>query len=103
MHLCYIDIAKAYDSVNCRILWSTLSSMGIGGQCGQFLQSLKALYTGDSVVSSVNGLSTRPVFLQRGLRQGCSLSPLLFALYISEIGRDLALSPLGFPLGGQVV
>ena len=100
VHLCYIDIAKAYDSVNRRILWSKLSSMGIGGQ---FLQSLKALYTGDSVVSSVNGISTRPVYLQRGLRQGCSLSPLLFALYISEIGKELALSPLGFQLGGQVV
>ena len=100
VHLCYIDITKAYDSVNRDILWDKLSSVGFGGQ---FLQSLKALYTEDSLVCTVNGISTGQVFPQRGLRQGCSLSPLLFALYISEIGKDLSLSTVGFKLGNQVV
>ena len=39
---------------------------------------------------------------QSTFRQGCSLSPLLFVLYISEIGKELGLFPLGFHLGGQV-
>ena len=100
VHLCYVDITKAYDSVNRNILWTKLASMGFGGQ---FLQSLKSLYTGDSLVCTVNGVSTGQVYPQRGLRQGCSLSPLLFALYISEIGKDLSTSTLGFPLGGMTV
>ena len=97
VHLCYIDISKAYDSVNRSILWNKLVKMGFGGE---FLGCLKALYNGDSVDSVVNGISTRPVFLRRGLRQGCSLSPLLFALYICEIGSDLTNSSEGFDLGG---
>ena len=40
VHLCYVDITKAYDSVNRSILWTKLASLGFGGQ---FLQSLKAL------------------------------------------------------------
>ena len=71
--------------------------MGFGSS---FLGCLKALYAGDSVDCVVNGISTRPVFLRRGLRQGCSLSPLLFALYISDIGSDLTRSQEGFSLGG---
>ena len=97
VHLCYVDVVKAYDSVNRNILWRKLSKMGFGGD---FLGCLQALYTGDSVDSVVNGVSTRPVYLGRGLRQGCSLSPLLFALYISEIGSDISQSSEGFNLGG---
>ena len=100
IHLLYVDISKAYDSVNRRILWSKLAVMGFKGE---FLNTLKSLYNGDSVDSVVNGLSTRPIFLRRGLRQGCSLSPLLFALYISQIGSDLSACDVGFQLGGMTV
>ena len=95
--LCYIDVSKAYDSINRRILWKLLESMGFGGD---FLHCLQALYCEDSVDTVVNGISTRPVYLGRGLRQGCSLSPLLFALYISRIGSALTSSTEGFALGG---
>ena len=96
LHLTFLDISKAYDSVNRDILWKKLYSLGIKGE---FLSSLKSLYTDDCIDCEVNGLITRPVFLRRGLRQGCSLSPLLFALYISDVGNDIMVSQLGFNLG----
>ena len=71
----FMDISKAYDSVDRRILWKRLFSLGIRDQ---FLNTLKSLYTGDNVDCLVNGIATRPIFLKRGLRQGCSLSPMLF-------------------------
>ena len=97
VHLCYVDISKAYDTVNREILWKRLAALGFHGE---FLNCLRALYDGDSLVSVVNGISTKPVYPKRGLRQGCSLSPLLFALYISDIGSDIAASSEGFQLGG---
>ena len=96
VHLGFIDLTKAYDMVDRSILWDKMSSFGFGGQ---FLSTLKAIYTGDSVQAVVNGVSTRPVYLRRGLRQGCSLSPMLFALYIAEMGQDITLSCEGFRLG----
>ena len=51
----------------------------------------------------VNGMTTRPIYLGRGLRQGCSLSPLLFALYIAEMGEALNLSSEGFRVGRVIV
>ena len=96
VHMSFIDVTKAYDSVNRDILWKKLSSLGISGD---YLATLKSLYTDDSVDCLVNGLTTRPIFLRRGLRQGCALSPLLFALYIMDVGNDINMSQLGFQIG----
>ena len=100
VHMAFLDISKAYDSINREKLWSRMSSLGFGGQ---FLASIKSIYTNDCVVSTVNGLQTRPVFLRRGLRQGCSLSPMLFNIYIMEMGNDITVSNEGFNVGGICV
>ena len=95
VNLAFLDIQKAYDSVQRDILWEKLAKMGIGGQ---FLESLKSLYRGDYVVSDVNGIPTKPCYLGRGLRQGCSLSPILFALFVAEMSMELHLSSLGIKM-----
>ena len=51
-----------------------------------------------SLTTSVGGRRTREIFLSRGVRQGCSLSPLLFALYISDLGHELSSSGEGFDI-----
>ena len=90
--LAFLDLAKAYDSVCRDTLWKKLAKMGFGGE---FLESLKSLYKGDFVTCEANGVTSKPVFLRRGLRQGCSLSPMLFALYVSDMSKDLHASNLG--------
>ena len=95
IHLSFIDLQKAYDSVCRETLWKKLSKLGFGGQ---FLESLKSLYKGDYVTCEANGVTTSPVYLGRGLRQGCSLSPILFCLYVVDMSRDLIASNLGFKM-----
>ena len=99
-HLGFIDVCKAYDSINREILWQKLANLGINGD---FLSTLQSLYTDDCVDCVVNGVTTRPIFLRRGLRQGCALSPLLFALYIMDVGNDISMSNLGFMVGSICV
>ena len=99
VNLGFLDVSKAYDSVNREILWRKLALLGISGK---FLDMLKSMYSGDSVDTVVNGVCTRSVFLRRGLRQGCSLSPILFSIYISDIGHDLSLAGEGFLLGDSL-
>ena len=95
VHLAFLDLLKAYDSVDRPTLWRKLTEMGFGGK---FLRCLQALYEGDHVTCQVGGLTTKPVFLGRGLRQGCSLSPLLFALYVAGLGQDLSMQTQGVKL-----
>ena len=99
-HMAFIDLTKAYDMVDRSILWNKMKGFGFGGD---FLSSLKSIYSGDSVQAVVNGVSTRPVYLRRGLRQGCSLSPMLFALYMADMGQAITLSSEGFRVGNVVV
>ena len=41
--------------------------------------------------------------VEEGLKQGCSLSPVLFALYLAELGERLVQSGLGAKIGDVVV
>ena len=95
VNLAFLDLQKAYDSVSRETLWKKMAKFGFSTQ---FIKSIQCLYDGDFVTSDVNGITTSPVFLGRGLRQGCSLSPILFALYVSDMSRDLHDSKLGFTL-----
>ena len=94
-HLAFLDLQKAYDSVDRSVLWAKLRKLGFGGK---FLESIKSMYSGDYVTCESNGVTTNPVYLRRGLRQGCSLSPMLFALYIVDMSRDLVASRQGVTL-----
>ena len=100
VHLAYLDLKKAYDTVNREELWKRMRKMGFGGS---FLSGIQALYVDDSIVTEVNGERTQPLYLGRGLRQGCSLSPCLFALYMVDWGKELEEAEVGFKLGRIVV
>jgi len=73
------------------------------GFSGQFLRTLQSMYNNDFVTCQANGVTTRPVYLGRGLRQGCSLSPMLFALYVAEMGHELTCSGYGVKLFKVIV
>ena len=92
VHVSFLDLQKAYDSISRPVLWSKMRKLGFGGK---FLDSIISMYQGDYVTNRSNGVTTDPVFLGRGLRQGCSLSPILFAIYVVDMSRDLAASNIG--------
>ena len=76
-----LDQEKAFDRVDHQFLMRVLSKFGFGPTfCGWV-----SLFYRD-VFSRVicNGQLTSPIFLGRGVRQGCPLSPLLYVL-VSEV------------------
>ncbi|KAH9245606.1 hypothetical protein BASA81_016898 [Batrachochytrium salamandrivorans] len=81
-HVLFIDIQKAFDTVPVGALLWKLQNMGFPRRTLAFL---KALYTSSSARARAGSLLSDPFPVQRGVRQGCPLSGLLFNLFINDI------------------
>ena len=83
LFLCFIDLQKAYDSVDHTILWQVLARFGVPPQMidviRQFHDGMKACVRND------DGRCTEWFEVAQGLRQGCVLSPLMFNIFFAVI------------------
>ena len=100
LYLCFVDFRKAFDSVNHKILLNKLATYGISGN---FLNIISSLYSKvKSCVRGKNGL-TDLFPCSRGVRQGCVLSPILFALFLNDLSSRIAESSAGVPFGDDTI
>ena len=87
VHIAFIDVKVAYDSVLHPLLFKRCMDKGVGGR---FLAALQSVYQGASSRVCVNGDLLEPVPLLRGVLQGNPLSPLLFNIYLDGVIGDLS-------------
>ena len=85
-----LDFRKAFDNVSHDFLFKTLSNFGFGPD---FIKWVKLLYTDVKSQVLANGFITKPFSIQRGVRQGCGLSPLLFVLVVEVLGNMIRNNP----------
>uniref|UniRef100_A0A8C5R1L2 Reverse transcriptase domain-containing protein n=1 Tax=Leptobrachium leishanense TaxID=445787 RepID=A0A8C5R1L2_9ANUR len=85
------DAEKAFD----RVLWPfmklTLAKFGLDAT---FLSWIDAIYDNPTARVRVNGALTDSFQVRNGTRQGCPLSPLLFALTLEPLLSSIRLNPL---------
>ena len=80
-----IDLTKAYDSVPLSKLWQVLQESKINKK---LIKGIKTLYEGSlSKIKRAKEI-TEGFQVTKGLRQGCSLSPLLFKIYLERALRN---------------
>ena len=84
INACFVDLKKAYDRIHRDKLWVVLLQYGIDGQ---LLTAIKSLYMHSEVCVRVNNATTKPFRVSVELRQGCSLSLILFLIYEDRIGK----------------
>ncbi|CAM4769584.1 unnamed protein product [Rotaria magnacalcarata] len=85
IYICFIDYTKAFDCADHNTLWTVLNDMGVPKH---LICLLKNLYTDqEATVRTEYGL-TEWFKNEKGVRQGCILSPCLFNLYVEYIMRN---------------
>ncbi|KAF7246760.1 Reelin [Varanus komodoensis] len=100
IYFCFIDYAKAFDCVDHNILWQVLKEMGIPDHLICLLRNLCARQ--EATVRTGHGI-TDWFKIEKGVQQGCILSPCLFNLYAEHIMRKAGLdeSPVGIKIAGR--
>ena len=79
----FLDFQKAFDTVNHNFLLSVLTKFNFGHS---FIKGIQTIYTKSESCLSNNGWTSKPFGIQRGIRQGCPLSALLFLLVVEILG-----------------
>ncbi|KAH6587335.1 hypothetical protein BASA50_001264 [Batrachochytrium salamandrivorans] len=91
-HIAFIDISKAFDTVPIHALLFKLRCIGIPTITMNFLS---ALYSTSNARIRSGSLLSDPFPVQRGVRQGCPLSGLLFNVFINDVLDGVA--PISVP------
>lgn len=86
----FIDLKYAFDSIFRKKLWETLRATSVDKR---LLSLIQVLYTHNTirVRSNMQALLTNFIPTNKGVKQGCVLSPTLFAICINDLISHLQL------------
>ena len=98
----FLDQEKAFDRVNHDILYKTMHAFGIGAT---FVNWVLRIYSNATTRVKVNGFLSGNIPVNRGVRQGCPLIPLLYVLRIEILATQFRSNPdiVGFTVGGEKI
>ena len=82
LHLLFIDLTKAFDTVNRAALWAILRKLGCPPR---FVQIIRSFHDGMFCRVIENGDASDPFPVSNGVKQGCVLAPTLFSLLFAQM------------------
>jgi hypothetical protein len=78
----FADLKAAFDRINRKKLWILMRRKGISQH---LVRRIEEIYKETTNTVLIDGKQTEEFWTELGVRQGCPLSPTLFALYIADI------------------
>ena len=86
----FLDFQKAFDSIEWEFLFESLKFYNFGDE---FIRWIRTLYTEPVAVIKNNGWLSEKINLQRGIRQGCPVSALLFIIAVEILADSIRTDP----------
>ncbi|KAK0136738.1 LINE-1 reverse transcriptase [Merluccius polli] len=84
VHMCFVDLEKAFDRVPRGVLWGVLREYGVSDP---LIRAVRSLYDRCQSLVRIAGYKSDLFPVRVGLRQGCPLSPILFIIFMDRISR----------------
>ena len=91
----FLDIQKAYDSVWHNGLWLKLWNMGVKGKMWHVI---KTRYNFSRSAVLLEGEKSSTFSVEQRVAQGCSLSPILFSVFVSDLLEEIDRAQIGIQL-----
>ena len=82
----FLDVQKAYDTVWRNGLWVKMWELGVRGKMWRVI---KEMYRVSRSAVLLDGECSEAFDVQQGVAQGCSLSPILFSVFINGLLKEV--------------
>ncbi|CAG9133443.1 unnamed protein product [Plutella xylostella] len=96
--LAFVVYEKAFDSIE---TWAVLESLQRCQIDWRYIEVLRCLYNAATMTVQVQDHKTRPIQLQRGVRQGDVISPKLFTNALEDVFKTLGWKGHGICINGE--
>jgi len=94
-----IDLKNASDNIAHEYLFQTLKIYGI---CYSLIHGIMNMYEGATSFVQINGHSHGPIPIQSGVRQGCPMTMVLYALCLQPFLNFLNRKMAGIKIGNKM-
>ena len=85
VYMAFVDLEKVHDKVNREKLWRVLEEYGVKGR---LLLAIQLLYEGGKASVRIGNRESEWFGVNRDVRQGCTLSPWLFNVFVDKVTRE---------------
>ena len=86
VYMGFMNLEKAYDSVNREALWQVLRIYDVGDE---LLSGIKSMYINSLACVRVIGEENENFRIESDVRQGCIMSPWLFNMYMDGYSDEI--------------
>ena len=87
VHMCFVDLEKAFDRIPRGVLWGGGGVLLDYGVSGPPYSAVRSLYERSQSLIRITGSKLDSFPVRVGLRQGCPLTPILFITFMNRISR----------------
>jgi len=91
LYVVFVDLTKAFDTVNRDGLWHVLKKLGCSEK---FVNVVKSLHDGMEARVLDQGSFSATFNVSNGAKQGCVLAPTLFSIMFSMLIRDASMKQM---------
>ena len=99
IYACYFDFKKAFDTVHrIHLFYNLMCQYKIGGK---FLKIIQNIYSENKMFVKLDQGLTKPFITTAGVKQGCSIWPFIFKLFIDKLPTIFDDSCDGLTLGNE--